>query len=367
MTDRLALFVPTLSGGGAERVMLALANRIAERGIPVDLVLAKAAGPYLADVRSDVHVVDLAASRVLRSLPALVRYLRRRRPRAMLTALGHANIVALWARRLAGVPTRLVISEHNSLRAPRGGRGSRRRSVPWWLMRRVYPGAEAIVAVSHGVAADLAAVIGLPVERIHVVYNPVAIADLEARFDEPFTHPWFQAGSPPVILSVGRLTEQKDYATLVAAFAIARAQRACRLVILGEGEDRGDLSALVERSGLAANVLLPGFVNNPVAWLRRAALFVMSSRWEGMPLVLLEAMACGAPVVCTDCPHGPAEILENGRWGRLVPVGDPSALATAILAALADPQHPDVAGRAAAFSVDRTVDGYLELLGQRHA
>jgi glycosyltransferase involved in cell wall biosynthesis len=170
-------------------------------------------------------------------------------------------------------------------------------------------------------------------------------------------------GAPPVILAVGRLTLQKDFPTLIRAFARLRARRSARLVILGEGELRDELEALVAELGLTADVALPGFVDNPFSWMRGSALFVLSSAWEGFGNVLVEAMACGTPVVSTDCPSGPAEILENGKWGRLAAVGDAEALARAIAEALDDPNPPDVRARAAFFSVERSVDAYLAILG----
>lgn len=363
MTNRIAIYVPSLRGGGAERVMAILANGFAARGLAVDLVLAQAKGPYLKDVSDPVRVVDLGSSRVLFSLPGLVRYLRRERPRAMLSALSHANVVAVWAKQLARVSTRLVVSERNTLSAAAGGaREGRARLLPW-LMRRTYPKADGVVAVSAGVADDLAAIIGLPRQDVMVVYNPVVTETLVRQSHERVAHPWFALGEPPVILAVGRLTAQKDFSTLVRAFARLRSQRAARLVILGEGELRGMLEAQVAELGFAGDVALPGFMDNPFAWMYHSALFVLSSAWEGLPGTLIQAMACAVPVVSTDCPSGPVEILENGRWGRLVPVGDAEALAVAMAATLDETEHPDVTVRAADFGVDQAVNGYLTVLG----
>lgn len=363
----IAFYLPSLRGGGAERVMVTLANGFAERGLAIDLVLAKAEGPYLNDVAPGVRVVDLGSRRVLASLPALVRYLRATRPRVMLSALNHANIIAIAARVLARVPARLIVSEHNNVSLPgRASRSLRERAVlP--LMRWAYPRADGVVAVSGGVADDLARAANLARERITVVYNPVVTPGLLEQASAPFEHPWFGASSSPVVLAVGRLTEQKDFATLIHAFAKVRARRPCRLVILGEGELRAELETLVAKLGLSADVALPGFSGNPFTWMGSATLFVLSSAWEGLPTVLIEAMACTTPVVSTDCPSGPAEILEDGRWGRLVPVGDVDALADAMLATLAETTHPDVASRAQDFGVEQAVAGYLQILGSgRH-
>jgi len=219
------------------------------------------------------------------------------------------------------------------------------------------------VAVSRGVADDLARLTGLPREKIQVIYNPVVTPELFVKAEEPLGHPWFAAGEPPVILGVGRLHEAKDFQTLIRAFALVRKKRVARLVILGEGEERPKLEALVRELGLEEEVALPGFVDNPFKYMKRAGVFVLSSQWEGFGNVLVEAMACGTPVVSTACPSGPEEILENGRWGRLVSVGDVDALAEAIILTLDDKNHPDVARRALDFGVQRAIDEYIRVLG----
>lgn len=363
MTDRIAIYVPSLGGGGAERIMTILANSFAARGLAVDLVLAKAKGPYLKDLSDAVRVVDLGSFRVLFSLPGLARYLRRERPRAMLSALSHANVVAVWAKQLARVPTRLVLSERNTLSiSTRGVHTWRARLLPW-LMRHTYPKADGVVAVSGGVADDLAATIGLRRHDVKVVYNPVVTETLIRQSHEVASHAWLNFGEPPVILAVGRLTAQKDFSTLIQAFALLRKRCAARLVILGEGELRGALERQITELGLIEYVVLLGFIENPFAWMRRSALFVLSSAWEGLPGTLIQAMACAVPVVSTNCPSGPMEILENGKWGKLVPVGDAGALAAAMAATLDETEHPDVAMRAADFGVDQAVHGYLTALG----
>lgn len=360
---KIALYLPSLRGGGAERVMVNLANAFADRGFKTDLVLVEADGPYLKDVSKAVSVVDLNASRVLFSLSALVRYLRRERPQVMLSAMNHANVLALLARKVANVETNMVVSERNNLtQSLRKPRSIRARLLPI-IMRYIYPLADAVIAVSDGVAENLSSVTGLPRARITTIYNPVVTPKLLKLAKESIEHPWFAPDQPPVILGVGRLTLQKDFHTLIHGFAKLREQRPLHLVILGEGELRTELEDLVGKLGLSQEVLLPSFVENPYAWMRKSALFVLSSAWEGLPAVLIEAMACGTRVISTDCPSGPAEILENGKWGRLVPVGDIDALATAMLTTLDDPNPPHVKKRAADFSLERSVDDYLHALG----
>lgn len=362
-TQRLAIFLPSLNGGGAERVMVTLANAFAERGYATDLVLAAAEGPYLKDVSDQVRVVDLHAGRVSKALLPLARYLRRERPRAMLSAMNHANVVAIAARMLARVPCRLVVSEHNTIsveaaRAQGAVAKTVYAMVPW-----VYRRADAIVAVSRESAADLERFAHLPAGSVQAIYNPFDLDWIRRLAAEPLDHPWFAPGQPPVVLAIGRLTEQKDFPSLIRAFAALRARRFARLLILGEGELRGELESLAQSCGLTADdVQMPGFVSNPYAYLSRCAVFVLSSRWEGFGNVLVEAMACGAPVVSTDCPSGPREILEDGRWGRLVPVGDVEALAQAIIETLKPQEHYNAIDRASLFDIDNALRNYLQLM-----
>jgi glycosyltransferase involved in cell wall biosynthesis len=359
---RVALFLPSLNGGGAERVLLALAEGFTARGIAVDLVLAKAVGDYSGEVPASVRVVNLRAGRVLTSLPRLVHYLRAERPAVLLTTMSHANLVGLWARRLAGGTTRVVIREANTLSmASQRGRG-RNKLLPL-LVRRYYPWADEIVAVSNGVAEDLSEVSLLPRSKIRVLPNPVITPDLKARAAEPLEDLWLSNGAPPVILGVGRLDRQKDFPTLVRAFAAVRRQREARLIILGEGPERERLKSLLRELELSDHARLPGFVSNPFSYMARAAVFVLSSAWEGMPGALIQGMACGAPVVATDCESGPREVLAGGKFGRLVPVGDQAALADAIVATLDSPRIPLPPEALEQYTGEGAVERYLHLLG----
>jgi glycosyltransferase involved in cell wall biosynthesis len=231
------------------------------------------------------------------------------------------------------------------------------------MARRYFREAEAILAVSNGVADDLAAVAALPRQAIRTIYNPVVTPDLQARASAPLDHPWFAPGAPPVLLGVGRLAAQKDFATLIRAFARVRARRPVRLMILGEGKKRRELEELADSLGVRQDLALPGFEENPFAYMARAAVFVLSSAYEGLPGVLIQAMASGCPVVSTDCPSGPMEILEHGSYGPLVPVGDDIAMAEAIQTVLdAPPSQERLRVRAAEFSMDRAVEQHLEVL-----
>jgi len=302
-------------------------------------------------------------------VPALARYLRRRRPTALLAASVHENLDAVRARSLALTRTRLVLSEHAVLSAHLGDRGGRRFARVMGQVRRLYPRADKVVAVSLGVAEDLRAV-GLPRSLLDVIHNPVWTEGFEERAAAPVADPWFAPGAPPVVLGTGRLVEQKDFQTLVRAFALVRGRRRARLVVLGSALDdettrarQHELHRLAARLGVADDVGLPGSVPDALPYMARAAVFALSSRYEGFGNVLVEALACGTPMVSTDCPSGPAEILAGGRYGRLVPVGDAEAMAAAILDTLEAPVDREALRRRARdFTVEIAADAYLRLL-----
>jgi glycosyltransferase involved in cell wall biosynthesis len=358
----IAFFLPNLAGGGAERVIVNLAQALAERERTVDLVVAAAEGPLLRQLPPGVRLVELHAPRVLRSLLPLIGYLRRERPRVLISSISHANVIALWAARLARVKTPVIVTVHNTMSqsTPEQGRMAGRL----WpsLLRTSYPWAACIIAVSRGAADDLASTARLPREKVRVVYNPVITPAMMAQAAQTPDHPWFAAGQPPVILGVGRLTRQKDFPTLIRAFAGVRKQRSARLMILGEGEERPRLETLAAELGVNSDVALPGFRENAMAYMARSALFVLSSAWEGLPTVLIEALAAGTRVISTDCPSGPQEILQGGRLGALVPVGEVDAMTRAIMEALDRPAAAIASEALAPFTRDAAVGEYLNLI-----
>jgi glycosyltransferase involved in cell wall biosynthesis len=229
-------------------------------------------------------------------------------------------------------------------------------------VKRFYPLADAVVACSKGVAEDLVQNMKVPRERVHVIYNPTD-PEIEAKAQEPVDHPWFKNSKIPVILCVARLAPEKDLPTLIRAFSIVRKERPAKLVILGEGSERAKLEALVKELGLEGDVWMPGFVDNPFKFMKRATVFALSSKFEGFGMVIAEALAVGTPVVSTDCPSGPAEILGGGKWGKLVPVGDYEKLAEAILETIENPPDREkLKERGRDFSLDRIGQQYLQLI-----
>lgn len=342
--------------------MLNLAEGFCERGFEVDIVTPQVQGEFQAYVPRKARVVNLQAMRVLTSLPKLVRYLRRERPAAVLTAMEHSSVIAIWARAIARVPTAIMATVHTNLSEVVKHAPSRKVRLVPLACRCFLHRADAVVAVSQGVADDLVEHAPKCQARIKVIYNPIISSNILSQAKQPVDHVWFGPERAPVILGVGRLVQQKDFATLIRAFALLRQQRPVRLLILGEGEERPQLEALAAELGVQHDVSLPGYEENPYKFMSKAALFVLSSAWEGFGNVLVEALAVGAPVVATDCKNGPREILEVVRQGKLVRVGDVDGLAKEMLASL--DEKPEAASTAAlrVFTMDYVADSYAALL-----
>jgi len=375
---RLAVFLSPVGLYARERLLLAIAAQLVARGYAVD-VLTPGAGPELRQaLPAGARLVDLARGwmgrgapgarskrRVYLGLAPLTGYLRRARPEVLLSGSIPPNLVALLARRLAAVPTRVVLRQSNVVAIPGdpdyGGVRPRPRDR---LLRWLYPRADAVIANSAGVADNLYRLTDLPRERVRTILGGVDLATLRRKATAPSPHPWLDAPGRPVLLTVGRLVAKKDQVTLLRALATLRRTRDVRLLLVGpDGDARPEVEAAIAELGLADSVVLTGHSDNPYAYMARADAFVLSSVSEGMPNVLLEALACGCPVVSTDCPSGPRELLDGGRYGRLVPMQDPEALAQAIAATLDAPPDPDdLRARAAAFSVERVAARYVEVL-----
>ena len=398
----VAFLLPGLGGGGTERVLINCMAAMGARGWPVALVVAGQARTLLADIPGDVEPVWLKPASAWRSrldavcaaplrvpvlyrpllaakrppsqlnyLPGLAAYLRGFRPSLVISGLTSLNISLMLARRLSGAQTRTVVTEHSQLSADiEGSKPSdwRRRGLGR-VLRALYEDASAIVAVSAGVADDLAAFASIDRDRIETIYNPVITPSFSCRTLTTPDHPWLQGQGIPVILAAGRFGRQKDFGTLVRAFALLRATRPARLIILGELrarsslEEAGRLMKLAAELGVSADLDLPGFRLDAPGFMKRATVFALSSRFEGLPTVLIEAMACGTPVVSTDCPSGPAEILEGGRWGELVPIGDAQAMAAALARTLDRPVSAEaLKRRAARFSAERAAAAYEQVI-----
>ncbi len=357
---RIALVGPFKAWGGIERKISILAREFDDLGVASDIVVLRSdETPYPDLLPSSTIVRHLHNRTKLDGARRFAAYLRRERPDAVVTTQDHAAKVAVLGRLLARsrVPLYLKVTNTASQTIRRAGQR--------WATRRLYPRADGIIAISEGVRDDLMTAFGLPGQRIHVIYNPMVTRDFPQRLGLPLDHPWLAPGATvPVIVAAGRLTRQKGFDVLVQAFARLRRQRPARLLILGEGSERAVLEDLIRKKGLVGEVALPGYVDDPVPYMGRASLFVLSSRWEGLGNVLVEALAARCPLVATDCPSGPREILEGGRHGALVPPDDITALAAAMGRALDEPRRP-VATAAGRFRAAEVALRYLETVGLR--
>lgn len=361
----IAIHVPFLGGGGAERAMANLSTELVSRGVNVDIVVSDySRSTYISDIDPRVRVVDLGVNRHLLGLVPLVKYLRSNRPHFMITVQPPSHPLAVIACKLAGVSTKCVASVQNyhSVEFDSGVSLVRRLVLATfpYVLRRM----DRVFAVAERVKADLVGNFNVPPENVEVVYNPIAAPDITEHADKRVNHPWLTEENDPVILAVGRLTAQKNYPLLLRAFAHVIKHRPVRLIILGEGEERERLQELANDLGIAEEVDLPGFADNPFAYMRSADVYALSSNWEGLPSVLIEALAVGCNIVATDCPSGPREILAGGRYGRLVPVNDEMALAEAIRDALNDNSidRLSLRERARAFSPSAVANRYRHLL-----
>ena len=375
--------------------MLQLAHAFVDGGYTVDLVLCRSQGEFMGQLPSQIRVLELKASPIWASrlvltlgnfpairvlllpiliplkppkslafLPDLIQYLRREKPNVLLAAKTHTNLVALWAAKLAKTTTRVVISERTTL-------GDITKTSKKWRWRFIlpvlaheYPKAGGIITVSNGVKEELAIHTGLPPQKITTIYNPLLTKKIKGKSLEVINHPWFQKeDSTPIILGVGRLVPQKDFSTLIKAFSRVRRSRPAHLVIIGEGRQRSEFTTLAQSLGIEKDIWMPGFFDNPYAFMSKASMLVLSSIYEGLPNVLIEALACGCPIVSTDCPSGPSEILEKGKFGTLVPMGDIHALAQAIHHTLNNPPNRnDLPLRAADFDIEKVSRQYLDVL-----
>jgi glycosyltransferase involved in cell wall biosynthesis len=359
------IYMSNLSGGGVERLTLSLMTDFRRVGVSVVLFVHEAAGEMLPLLPPDLRVISFDTSRTVADLIPLARVLRRERPDILLSSLNHNNIIALLAKAVALSRTKVIICQHNALSREAVEMGTWKYRVVPMFYRLLSPLAAAVVAVSRGVAEDLSRASRIARGKIRVIYNPVVTDDFETRLSAEAPHRWLDEPGPPVFVNAARLVPQKDHETLLRAFALASRRTPMRLLILGNGPLQPQLERLVDELGIGESVAFEGFVANPLPYFRRASAFVLSSRYEGLGNVLIEAMACGTPVITTDCSYGPSEIVDGGRFGRLVPPNDPQALADAF-----DPDlrrlwpSEMLRDRAAQFTVRAAAGQYRQLMHQ---
>lgn len=360
-TRRVAICVPNLNEGGAERSAIALANGLVDRGFYVDLVVFSFSGALIDSLDRRVRAVDLKSTRVLNGIPSFFSYLTRQKPDVVVSFLVNFYISVL--KLFFGDIIKCFVSEHSTLSVQVRNQRSLVRKAFMVLSAFLYPLCDGVIAVSRGVAGDLVSKFFVPRDKIHVVYNPACRPDAVPLSLGGPNHPWFH-DDIPVLVSMGRLVWEKDYPTLLKAVKRVSSSKRVRLIILGDGPLRVDLERLVSRLCISQDVFFAGRVDNPFPYLAAADLYVSSSKCEGLGNALIEALSVGTPVLSTDCPHGPAEILGFGKFGSLVPVGDDVIMAQEIESLLSHKRwtRDYLMKRAQRFSVGKIVDSYEGIL-----
>ena len=358
-TSKLSILAPFKSWGGIERKMLVLCREFLAQGIQVEVILARGGKvPYPEQFPNEVNVVDLKSGSKLDTIIKLGKHLRRAKPDVLLTAKDHAVKAAVLASRLSRTYIPVFHKATNTLSV------TLRRPLKRYFSRLLYSWTNKIIANSSGVKDDLVTNFRMNPDDIVVIFNPVLTTDIPQRIDKEPEHIWLAKKDVPVILGVGRLTTSKDFITLVEAFGQVRKYRLCRLMILGEGPERTHIESKAKELGLQDDVALPGYIEDPLPWMSHSNVFVLSSRYEGLSNVLIEAIAAGSPVISTNCPSGSAEILQNGRLGPLVPVGDAKAMADAIDSVLSNPPAPKLLREGLdRFRSDLVAKQYLQVMG----
>ena len=360
---RLAVFLATSGHSGVDRVMKTLLPSIASKGIRVDLLHVKSHGPFMEEISPGLRVIELGASHSVSSLPPLVRYLKREKPNALLSDKDRVNQIALAATWLAGGKTRTFVRFGQTVTKFLESQDLWQKTTHSLSMRYLYRAAEGIITPSRGSARDLAGFARIPEQRITVIPNPVDVRSIRSLAKEPADHTWFRNREAPIVVGLGELTSRKGFDTLIQAFAILRGRKPARLFLMGKGSGHDSLKKLCADLGIREDVEFAGFKENPFPFLARADLFVQPSRYEGFGMALLEALALGVPVVATDCPSGPREILQDGKYGAQVPIEDFAAMAAAMEKALDSP--PDaghLAEAVAPYSLETVTTRYIEVL-----
>lgn len=354
----------TLGDGGVGRLTLLLVRRWCDMGIDVDLLLARTTSPYMSELDARARVIRLGTSNPFFSTPKVAFYLHRARPDVILSDSLRLNRISLMAKALSRSNVRVYTAVHIPMGVKEQLLPIKKRPRYRRQVIRTFNKAHGIIAVSQGVAQDLVTCFPIDASKVRVIYNPIVYSELFQKAKEPLSHSWFVQKDRPVILAAGRFEPQKAFLTLIRAFHLLQKEMPARLVILGDGKERKAMEALIAELGLQNQVSLPGFVLNPYSYMAQADLFVLSSAWEGFGMVLVEAMALGTPVVSTDCQFGPREILQDGRLGPLVKVGDVQGLAVAMRQALLRPVAREELMRAAGrFSDEMSARAYVEYMG----
>ena len=356
----ITIILPNLVGGGAERVHVNLANDWIAQGFDVELILLRKEGDLLPLLAPEINVINLNVDRIRRAIFPVALHMRKSCQKIILVPMWPLTSAVVIAWIMSGSKGKLFLSEHVNLGSYITEKSNIKLKFVKNIIRFTYRFANGIIAVSKDVKKDLCAFGSLKEKIVQVIYNPAAVGVSSDRELTSVKQGLWGTGFDYHILTVGRFSVEKDHENLIKAFALLPKDINAKLVILGEGSLRTVLEALISELKLEERVILPGFTLDPYPWYRSADLFVLSSRFEGFGNVIVEALECGLPVISTNCPSGPAEILEDGRYGKLVLVQNPIALADAILENFsASHDRMELMNRAKDFSVRKISAQYL--------
>lgn len=355
----IVFYLYSLAGGGAEKVSVNLIKELVGRGMKIDLALNRVTGPYLSELPEEVRVIGLNGFK--NGFFKLKAHIFTERPDALIASMYPSNQIAILIKLLSRTSTKFFVCEHNTMSIHSKGKSGDEEWAPL-MAKLLYPFSDGVIAVSKGVKDDLVKSLNLAPKKIKTIYNPVISDYMLAKAKEEIIHPWFNSKKLPIILGVGRLDKQKNFPLLINAFAKVKQKCPSRLMILGEGPDRSELEALVQKLGLEEDVELPGFQNNPYPYLANADVFALTSNWEGLPTVLIEAMALGTPVISTNCPGGSCEILSNGKYGDLIPIENRQELQKSLVKMLSTPPEIIDDSWLSQFTCQTSADYYLDLL-----
>lgn len=356
---KVVFFQPNFRAAGVEKVNILLANEMLKVGVDVEFLVFKKEGEFLEQLNSDAEITELNVSRALHSFFCLFLFFLRSKV-VFISSYNNLSVLAIIANMLTFNRSRVYACEHNTLSIINKAKGTWKDKVIARILQYCYPFATGVIAVSEGVADDLSDYAKIKRSMIKVLHNPVVNSELTEKSKLEVKHRWLLQKDTPVFVASGRLEVQKNFALLINAFNKIMTEQDAKLLILGEGSLRDELQTQINTLGLQEKCELVGFVDNPYKYMKHADAFVLSSDFEGFGNVIVEAMAVNTPVVSTNCPSGPSEILEDGKWGTLVPVGDVDALANAMLDVINNPPSVDLTARANHFTTEKAAANYLD-------
>ena len=362
---KISFFSYDMRVGGAEKMILTLLPRFINAGYSVDLVLVKKAGAFLNEIDPGVTIISLGKEHVSQSLIPLIRYFKKTKPDIFISSLTHLNTISILARIISRAKTKTIITEHSSITINNLQKGGK-EVILVFLAKFLYPHADKTVVVSEGAAQNLIEALKINPNKVQKIYNPIDIDRIRILASETIDESWLNEKNAPVLIAIGRLEQEKNFFFLLDVFQTLIKKRKARLLILGEGSEREALEQQIRAYGIQNDVKLPGIKTNPYPYIAAADILLCTSRYEGFNITLVESLACGTPVISIDCPYGPAEILENGKYGQLIPPGDRYGMVNAIIAAIDHPESlpskEKLAERANYFSIERIFSEYQELI-----